>query len=125
MKDLDEALQQDQQVLNDQLENLYKKFIQLEEEGFQNIIKYHDMDKTEKSSKQNWSIMGVIKQFFGLVLFLSLMKAIIFPTVEFVYSEDQQFVDRVDIKLNRTEYISLEQILNENERKIELDKLKI
>ena len=125
MKDLDEALQQDQQVLNDQLENLYKKFIQLEEEGFQNIIKYHDIDKTEKSSKQNWSIMGVIKQFFGLVLFLSLMKAIIFPTVEFVYSEDQQFVDRVDIKLNRTEYISLEQILNENERKIELDKLKI
>ena len=83
------------------------------------------MDKTEKSSKQNWSIMGVIKQFFGLVLFLSLMKAIIFPTVEFVYSEDQQFVDRVDIKLNRTEYISLEQILNEKERKIELDKLKI
>ena len=69
--------------------------------------------------------MGLIKQFFGLVLFLTLMKAIIFPTVEFVYSEEQQFVDRVDIKLNRTEYIFLESIVNENERKIELDKLKI
>ena len=69
--------------------------------------------------------MGLIKQFFGLVLFLTLIKAIIFPTVEFVYSEEQQFVDRVDIKLNRTEYIFLESIVNENERKIELDKLKI
>lgn len=69
--------------------------------------------------------MGLIKQFFGLVLFLTLMKAIIFPTVEFVYSEEQQFVDRVDIKLNRTEYIFLESIVNENERKIELDKMKI
>ena len=69
--------------------------------------------------------MGLIKQFFGLVLFLTLIKAIIFPTVEFVYSEEQQFVDRVDIKLNRTEYIFLESIVNENEWKIELDKLKI
>lgn len=69
--------------------------------------------------------MGLIKQFFGLVLFLTLIKAIIFPTVEFVYSEEQQFVDRVDIKLNRTEYIFLESIVNENERKIELDKMKI
>jgi hypothetical protein len=33
-------------------------------------------------------------------------------------------VSRVDIKLNRTEYIFLESILNENEKKIELDKLK-
>lgn len=58
--------------------------------------------------------MGLIKQFLGLILFLSLMKAIIFPTVEFVYSEDEQFVNRVDIKLNRTEYIYLESILDEN-----------
>jgi hypothetical protein len=58
--------------------------------------------------------MGLIKQFIGLILFLSLMKAIIFPTVEFVYSEDEQFVSRVDIKLNRTEYIYLESILDEN-----------
>jgi hypothetical protein len=33
--------------------------------------------------------MGLIKQFLGIVLLLSLMKAIIFPTVEFVYSEDE------------------------------------
>lgn len=69
--------------------------------------------------------MGLIKQFLGLILFLSLMKAIIFPTVEFVYTEDEQFVNRVDIKLNRTEYIYLESILDENQKKIELDKLKI
>ena len=58
--------------------------------------------------------MGLIKQFIGLILFLSLMKAIIFPTVEFVYSEYEQFVSRVDRKLNRTEYIYLESILDEN-----------
>ena len=39
--------------------------------------------------------MGLIKQFIGLILFLSLMKAIIFPTVEFVYSEDEQFEEEL------------------------------
>jgi hypothetical protein len=53
--------------------------------------------------------MGIIKQLIGFILFMSFLKAIVFPSQsEIVYSEDPAFLSRVDIQLNRSEYIFLE-----------------
>ena len=89
------------------------------------MIKYHEIDKTERNKKVNWSIMGVIKQLIGFIIFITILKSIVFPTQsEIQYSEDDQFLNRVDIQLNRSEYIYLESIKLETERIKALNEMK-
>ena len=70
--------------------------------------------------------MGVIKQLIGFIIFMTILKSIVFPTQsEIQYSEDDQFLNRVDIQLNRSEYIYLESIKLETERIKALNEMKI
>ena len=80
---------------------MQKAIDDIEYEGFQQLIKANTMEKLKKTS--GWSIVGLLKKLFGLLIGISLVGIIAFPKPTSMYPDTIENLDKVVVRWNRTE----------------------
>jgi len=105
------ALEGEEAPKDEQFDDIYEAVRTLDSEGYQEVMHLRMLEV--KQQQKGWSFLGIFRSLIGIVMTLSVLKMILFPTQQ---ASEAEKMANFQITLNDTEYMQVQSMRSDQEK---------
>ena len=105
------ALDGEEAPKEEEFDDIYEAVRTLDSEGYQEVMHLRMLEV--KQQQKGWSFLGIFRSLIGIVMTLSVLKMILFPSQE---ASEAEKMANFEITLNDTEYMHVQSMGSDQEK---------